>query len=71
MPIAATGLSRILPKALRAEGIDLNPHYRYVVAEWTQQPYLADDFATPGGIGRIAVFAFTSTKITVRKKLQT
>lgn len=34
--------------ALRAEGIDLNPHYKYVAAEWAWlRPYLADDFATP------------------------
>ena len=32
----------------RAEGIDLNPHYKYVVCEWPFiQPYLADDFDTP------------------------
>ena len=35
-------------EALRAEGIDLNPHYRYVVSEWPWlKPFLADDFATP------------------------
>lgn len=34
--------------AVRAEGIDLSPHYRYVVAEWPFiRPYLADDFGTP------------------------
>jgi perosamine synthetase len=34
--------------AVRAEGIDLNPHYRYVVCEWPYiQPHLADDFDTP------------------------
>lgn len=38
-------------EALRAEGIDLNPHYRYVVSEWTWlKPYLADDFATPEAV---------------------
>jgi perosamine synthetase len=35
-------------QALRAEGIDLNPHYKYVVVEWPYiRPYLADDFDTP------------------------
>ena len=35
-------------QALRAEGIDLNPHYRYVVWDWPWiRPYLADDFDTP------------------------
>ena len=34
--------------ALQAEGIGLNVHYRYVVAEWPWvRPYLADGFATP------------------------
>ena len=35
-------------EAIRAEGIDLNPHYKYVVCEWPYiRPYLADDFDTP------------------------
>jgi perosamine synthetase len=35
-------------EAVRAEGIDLNPHYKYVVCEWPYiQPHLADDFDTP------------------------
>jgi dTDP-4-amino-4,6-dideoxygalactose transaminase len=35
-------------EALRAEGIDLNPHYKYMVCEWPYiQPYLADKFDTP------------------------
>ncbi len=35
-------------EAVRAEGIDLNPHYRYVVCEWPYiQQHLADDFDTP------------------------
>jgi len=35
-------------EAVRAEGIDLNTHYKYVVCEWPYiRPYLADDFATP------------------------
>lgn len=34
--------------ALLAEGINLNPHYQYVVADWPWlKPYLADDFGTP------------------------
>lgn len=34
--------------ALQKEGIDLNPHYAYVVADWPWiRPYLADDFDTP------------------------
>jgi dTDP-4-amino-4,6-dideoxygalactose transaminase len=34
-------------EAVRAEGIDLNPHYRFVVDEWPWvQPHLADDFKT-------------------------
>jgi perosamine synthetase len=35
-------------EAVRAEGIDLNPHYKYVVCEWPFiRPYLADNFDTP------------------------
>jgi dTDP-4-amino-4,6-dideoxygalactose transaminase len=35
-------------EAVRAEGIGLNPCYRYVVAEWPWvRPYLADSFDTP------------------------
>jgi len=35
-------------EAVRKEGIDLNPHYQYVVAEWPMiKPYLADPFDTP------------------------
>lgn len=35
-------------EAVLAEGIGLNPHYRYVVAEWPWvRPHLADDFSTP------------------------
>ena len=35
-------------EAVRAEGIDLNPHYKYVVCEWPYiQPHLADYFDTP------------------------
>jgi perosamine synthetase len=35
-------------EAVRAEGIDLNPHYKYVVCEWPYiRSYLADDFDTP------------------------
>jgi dTDP-4-amino-4,6-dideoxygalactose transaminase len=36
-----------IAEAVRAEGIGLNPHYRYVVAEWPWlKPYLADEFNT-------------------------
>jgi hypothetical protein len=32
---------------VQKEGIDLNPHYRFVVDEWPWvQPYLADGFKT-------------------------
>ena len=35
-------------EAVRAEGIDLNPHYRFVVSDWPYiRPYLADDFNVP------------------------
>lgn len=35
-------------EALRAEGIDLNPHYAYVVSEWEwARPHLSDSFDTP------------------------
>lgn len=35
-------------KALRAEGIDLNPHYMYLVVDWPWlKPYLSDDADTP------------------------
>jgi perosamine synthetase len=35
-------------EAVRAEGIDLNPHYRFVVPDWPYiRPYLADDFDAP------------------------
>jgi perosamine synthetase len=34
--------------AVREEGIGLNPHYQYVVADWPWvKRYLADDFNTP------------------------
>jgi perosamine synthetase len=39
---------REFAEAVREEGIGLNPHYDYVVAEWPWvTPYLADDFDTP------------------------
>jgi perosamine synthetase len=39
---------RDIAEALRAEGIDLNPHYAYVASEWKWLlPYAADDFDTP------------------------
>lgn len=35
-------------RAVLAEGIGLNPHYKYVVCEWPWvRPYLADDFDCP------------------------
>ena len=35
-------------KAVLAEGIGLNPHYQYLVADWPYlKPYMADDFDTP------------------------
>jgi len=35
-------------KAVLAEGIGLNPHYRYLVSDWPWlKPYLPDDFDTP------------------------
>lgn len=35
-------------EAVRAEGVGLNPNYRYVAAEWPfLRPYLADAFDTP------------------------
>ena len=39
---------REFAEAVRAEGIGLNPHYQYVVADWPWvKRHLADDFATP------------------------
>jgi perosamine synthetase len=39
---------RDIAQALRAEGIDLNPHYAYVASQWKWLlPYAADDFDTP------------------------
>lgn len=35
-------------EAIKKEGVDLNAHYQYVVAEWPYlKPYLADNFDTP------------------------
>ena len=40
-----------IAEAVRGEGIGLNPHYRYVVAEWPWlKPYLADEFNTQEAI---------------------
>ncbi len=40
-----------IAEAVRGEGIGLNPHYRYVVAEWPWlKPYLADEFNTPEAV---------------------
>lgn len=46
-------------RAVRAEGIGLNPHYQYVAAEWPWlRPHLADDFACPNAVSaRNRVFA--------------
>ena len=42
---------RQFAEAVRAEGIDLNPHYMYVVAEWPwMAPHLTDDFACPNAV---------------------
>jgi perosamine synthetase len=39
-------------KAVLAEGIGLNPHYQYLVADWPYlKPYLADEFDTPNARG--------------------
>lgn len=39
---------REFAEAVRAEGIDLNPHYGFVVWDWPWvRPYLSDDFSTP------------------------
>ena len=38
----------VLIGAVPVEGIDLNPHYKYVVCEWPyMRPYLVDGFDTP------------------------
>jgi len=47
-PSAITCSKIEFAEAVRAEGIDLNPHYKYVVWEWPyMKPYIADDFDTP------------------------
>ena len=39
---------RTFAEAVRAEGIDLNPHYGFVVYDWPWvRPYLSDGFSTP------------------------
>jgi len=39
---------REFAEAVRAEGIGLNPHYQYLVADWPWiQKYLADNFSSP------------------------
>ena len=41
LPVAKTDFAR----AIAAEGIGLNPHYKYLVADWRYlRPYLVDDF---------------------------
>ena len=38
-------------EAIRAEGIPINPVYRYVVSDWPWvKPYLSDDFSCPNAI---------------------
>jgi perosamine synthetase len=45
---AITGSKTEFAEAVHAEGIDLSPHYNYLVADWPfVRPYLADDFDTP------------------------
>jgi dTDP-4-amino-4,6-dideoxygalactose transaminase len=46
-------------EAVRSEGIGLNPHYRYLVADWPWvQPYLADRFDCPNArLARNSSFA--------------
>jgi dTDP-4-amino-4,6-dideoxygalactose transaminase len=47
-PEAIGGDKTEFARAVLAEGIGLNPHYQYLVADWPYlKPYLADDFATP------------------------
>jgi perosamine synthetase len=42
---------REFAETVAAEGISINPHYDYVVSEWTYaKPHLADDFATPNAV---------------------
>ena len=43
-----TCAKREFAEAVLAEGIGLNPHYQYLVADWPWlKPYLADEFDTP------------------------
>ena len=45
---AIAGAKIEFAEAIKKEGIDLNSHYQYVVAEWPYlKPYLVDDFDTP------------------------
>ena len=47
-PGAITCSKTEFAEAVRAEGIDLNPHYKYLVADWPyMRPYLADGFDPP------------------------
>ena len=42
---------REFAEAVAAEGINVNPHYDYVVSEWPYaKPYLADEFPTPNAV---------------------
>lgn len=50
-PERATQCKRTVANTLLEEGINLNPHYQYVAAEWPWlRPYLADEFATPQAV---------------------
>ena len=42
------GTKKEFAEAVRAEGIDLNPHYGFTLSDWPWlRPYLSDDFSTP------------------------
>jgi dTDP-4-amino-4,6-dideoxygalactose transaminase len=47
--VGAISSSKIeFAEAVRKEGIDLSPHYKYVITEWPYlKPYLVDNFDTP------------------------
>jgi dTDP-4-amino-4,6-dideoxygalactose transaminase len=50
-PLRALREKIAIAEAVLAEGIGLNPHYRYVVAEWPwAKKYLVDDFGTPEAV---------------------
>jgi perosamine synthetase len=48
MSMPSPAPSRQFAEAVLAEGIGLNVHYQYVVADWPwAKPYLADNFDNP------------------------